>query len=156
MIELDVKIGTGDLYDYTLRHACFSGSGLLGIGLGILLVVWGCMEQRWVLVLLGAFYLLYMPIMLFLKSRQQARGEMFSKPLHYVLDEQGLTISQGEASANQSWGDMVKAISTRRSIIIYTSKMNATILPKKQLGASYEAVVNIIKTNMPANKVKIK
>ena len=80
----------------------------------------------------------------------------FSKPLHYVLDDTGITVSQDGASEHQDWNQMVKAVSTGRSIIVYTSRMNATILPKKQMGDSKEAVIAMISTHMPPNKVKIR
>jgi hypothetical protein len=157
MVELDIKIEAGDLYDYTLRHAYNSPSGLMGSILGAVMIIVGVMQQAWIFVIGGAVLLLYLPWTLFIKSRQQAMSNpVFKEPLHYVLDENGITISQGEVSTTQSWADMVKAVSTSRSIIVYTSKVNATIFPKSQLGDMKDAVIEIISTHMPPNKVKIR
>lgn len=41
MVELDVKITSGDLYDFLLRHSYNSVSGLLGAVIGALGVVVG-------------------------------------------------------------------------------------------------------------------
>ena len=51
---------------------------------------------------------------------------------------------------------MHKAVSTGRSIILYTSRVNATIFPKRQLGDQKMAVVEMISTHMPPAKVKIR
>ena len=39
MVELDVKITSGDLYDFLLRHSYNSVSGLLGAVIGALGVI---------------------------------------------------------------------------------------------------------------------
>ena len=41
MVELDVKITSGDLYDFLLRHSYNSVSGLLGAVIGALGVIVG-------------------------------------------------------------------------------------------------------------------
>ena len=55
-----------------------------------------------------------------------------------------------------AWEDMHKAVSTSRSIILYTSRVNATLFPRRQLGDQKEALVEMISTHMPPGKVKIK
>lgn len=157
MVELDIKIDAGDLYDYNLRHAYNSASGLMGSVLGAVMVVVAFSTKQWIFLIGGLALLLYLPWTLFIKSRQQAlNNPVFKENLHYVLDEQGITISQGEVSTTQSWNDMVKAVSTGRSIIVYTSKVNATIFPKRQLGDKTASVIECISTHMPPAKVKIK
>ena len=157
MIEFDVKIEAGDLYDYLMAHTYSGPSGILGSTFGALLIVFAVMEGKWIFLVLGAVLLLYLPWTLFLKSRQQVlNNPAFKKPLHYVLDEEGITVSQDGVTQKQAWEDMRKAISTGRSIIVYTSKVNATIFPKRSLGDDRVAVTEIISTHMPPDKVKIR
>ena len=114
-------------------------------------------QKYWLLLIGGIVLLLYLPWTLFIRSRQQAlNNPAFKQTLHYILDENGLTVSQGEESGTVAWEDMVKAVSTSKSIILYTSKVNATIFPKKQMGDKKAAVIEVISTHMPPNKVKIK
>lgn len=157
MVELDVKIGAGDLYDYMLMHTYSSFSGLFGSLVGALLVVLAAYTGQWIFVIAGAVLLFYLPWTLFIKSRQQVlTNPVFKQPLHYMLDEQGLHISQGEVSSAIGWEDMVKAVSTGRSIILYTSRVNATIFPRKQMGDQTAAVIEMISIHMPPKKVKIR
>lgn len=157
MVELDVKIEAGDLYDYMLCHAYSSASGVLGSAVGAVMVISALSTKQWIFLIFGIVLLLYLPWTYFIKSRQQALSNpAFKQPLHYVLDEDGLTVSQGEESGTVAWEDMVKAVSTGKSIILYTSRVNATIFPKRQMGDKKAAVIELISTHMPPKKVKIR
>ena len=157
MLDLTVKIEAGDLYDYMLRHSFNSPAGILGSAFGAALILFAFATKQWIFVLLGLVMLLYLPWTLFLKSRSQILGNpAFQEPLQYLLDQEGLTITQGEQQEKMAWEDMYKAVSTARSIILYTSRVNATIFPKRQLGDSRTAVIEMISTHMPPAKVKIR
>ncbi len=156
MVEVDVRIKAGDLYDYLLMHTYNSPSGMIGSCFGALLVVIAFLQSRWMLLVAGAVLLLYLPWTLFIRSRKQALNPVFQKPLHYKLDDEGMSVSQDDVEQKQAWEDMVKAVSTTKSIIIYTSKINATILPKRELGDQKAAVIEMISTHMPPSKVRIK
>ncbi len=157
MVELDVKITSGDLYDFLLRHSYNSVSGLLGAVIGALGVIVGISRQYWIYLIFGVVILLYLPWTLFIKSKQQvANSPVFKEPLHYVLDENGITISQGDSSTCQAWENCLKAVSTGRSIIVYTAKNNATIFPKSQMQDKTTDVIEMISTHMPPAKVKIR
>ncbi len=157
MIELDVKISDKDLYDYMMAHSYNSASGILGSCVGGLMVVVAFLNGHWIFLICGMVLLLYLPLHLKIKSKQQViNNPAFQKPLHYTLNEEGITISQGEEKQSQKWADMYKAISTGRSIIVYTSRVSATILPRKQLGDDMVQVLEMICTHMPPKKVKIR
>lgn len=157
MVELDIKIGASDLYDYLLMHHYNSPAGILGSALGAVMIVSAFLTGQWIFLVGGLALLLYLPWTLFIKSRQQAlNNPVFKEPLHYKMDEEGICISQGEQTAKQSWENLVKAVSTSRSIILYTSRINATIFPKAQMGDKKTAVIEMISTHMPPNRVKIR
>ena len=157
MVELTVKINAGDLYDYMLMHTYNSAAGLLGSAVGAFLVVFALVQQQWLYLVLGLIMLFYLPWTLFIKSRRQIlNNPTFQEPLQYILDEEGLTVTQGELQEKMAWGDMHKAASSNRSIILYTSPVNATIFPKRDLGDKRFAVIEMISTHMDPKKVKIR
>lgn len=156
-MEFDVKITPVVLYDYLLYHTYSSAAGLLGSGVGALLVVAFFMGAGWICLLAGIVILVYLPWTLFIKSRQQyLANPSFKEPLHYRMTEEGIEVSQGEQTESQKWEDMVKAASTARSLILYTTKVNASIFPRKDLGEQGQAVIQMIATHMPPRKVKIR
>lgn len=157
MLEFDVKITDKDLYDYMTAHSYNSAPGILGSCVGGLMVVVALLNGHWFYLICGIILLLYLPLSLRIKSKQQIiKNAAFQKPLHYTLDDEGITISQGEESQSQKWEDMYKAISTSRSIIVYTSKVSATIFPRTQMGEDTVKVIEMISTHMPPKKVKIR
>lgn len=157
MIEFDVQIKPGDLYDYMLRHTYNSFSGIFGSLVGALMVVGGVMMNNVLMIIAGVILLCYLPWTLFLKSRQQVLANpAFKKPLHYVLDDEGIHVSQGEEVQMQKWEDIVKAVSTGKSLIVYTSRVNACIFPKRDLKDLTPLVIKVLSTHLPAAKVKIK
>lgn len=157
MLELTIKIEAGDLYDYMLRHSYNSPAGILGSTFGAVLILFALATEQWIFIVLGLVMLLYLPWTLFLKSRTQSlTNPAFQEPLLYTLDEEGLAVSQGEAQERMAWADLHKAVSTGRSIILYTSPVNATIFPRRQLGDRQAALIGMISTHMPPARVRIR
>ena len=156
-LEFDVKVTPGVLYDYMLFHTYTSASGLIGSAVGALMVVTFFMGYGVLFLIGGAVILAYLPWTLFIKSRQQyLSNPAFKNPLHYQMDEKGVTVAQNGERQSQSWANMYKAVSTPRSLILYTSPVNASIFPKKDLGEKALSVTQMISTHMPPKKVKIR
>lgn len=156
-LEIDVKVTSSDLYDYLLYHTYTGFSGMLGTLVGIFLIMAFISTQYFIYLIAGVVLIAYMPCSLFLKAKQQAvNNPVFKEPLHYKMTEEGISVSQGEDEEMQSWESCVKAISTGRSIILYTSRTTASIFPKRDLGEKKETLIQMISTHMPPKKVKIR
>ena len=155
-LEFDVKIDSAALYDYMLRHTYNSAAGLLGSVVGAMGIVAFFMNGYPIYLLLGVVLLGYLPVTLYTRAKRQALNPVFKEPLHYKMTEEGGTVSQGETEQFQKWEDMYKAVSTNRSFILYTSKVNASVFPRKDLGELQADVLGMISTHMPHSKVQIK
>lgn len=156
-IEFDVKITPNALYDYMMYHIYNSMQGIIGTLAGAFLIfVYIMGYQIWYLIG-GIVLIAYLPWTLFLRSRKQyLSNPAFKEPLHYIMNDEGVTISQGETKESQKWEDMYKAVSTMGSIVLYTSKVNAAIFPKKDLEDKKALVIQMISTHMKPDKVKIR
>ncbi len=156
-VEFDVKITAADLYDYMLSHTYSGFSGLFGSVVGALFIVMYFSMGYFLYLIAGVVILLYIPCSLFLRAHKQvAMNEAFKKPLHYTLTDEGVTVSQGESEMFQEWSVVYRAKSTNRSLLLYTSKVNAWIFPKRDLGKDKEAVIQLISLHVSPDKVKIK
>lgn len=156
-IEFDVKMTPGALYDYMLFHTYTSPAGLIGAVAGALLVTAFFMGAGVLCLIAGIIILVYLPWTLFLKSRQQfLANPAFKIPLHYKMTDEGIEVSQNGEVQSQKWEDMFKAVSTPKSLIVYTSRINASIFPKKDLQENTTAVIKMISTHMPPKKVRIR
>ncbi len=157
LYEVDVHMDTSVLYDYMLRHTYSSPFGLVATILGIMSIIFFAGGGGVLYLIMGIVIIAYLPWNLFLSARRQAlTNEAFKKPLHYAFTDDGVYISQGETLQMQAWKDMVKAVSTSKSIVIYTSKVNASVFPRKDLGDNVSTVIEIISTHMPPKKVHIR
>lgn len=156
-IEFDVNMTVGKMYDYMLRHVMTSFQGILGEAVGILLMVGFFLTYKWVYLVAGIVIVLYLPVTLYLKSRHQVmNNEVFKQPLHYVMDDEGITVSVDGNSDSQKWKDMYRAVSTTRSVILYTNHVNACIFPKDDLGSKKDDVIEMISTHMEPKRVNIR
>ncbi|MDE6915920.1 MAG: YcxB family protein [Lachnospiraceae bacterium] len=156
-LEFDVKVTAGALYDYLLLHTYTSFSGMLGTLVGVFLIM-AFVSTRYIIYLIaGIAIIAYLPGALFLRAMQQAQNTpAFRRPLHYRMTDEGIFVSQGDSKEQQSWDSCVKAVSTARSIILYTSRTTASIFPKRDLGDKKEALIQMISTHMPPKKVRIR
>ncbi len=156
-LKIEVKITPNVLFDYMMHHTYTSFSGILGTVAGLFLIICFAKGFGFLYLIFGVVVLCYLPVTLFLRSRSQyLNTPAFKEPLLYTFNDEGVTISQGEVSESQKWEDMVKAISTFSSIVIYTSKVNASIFPKKDLEDKRALLIEAISTHMAPSKVKIR
>ncbi len=156
-IQFDVKMTTGKMYDYMLHHTFTSFQGILGEAVGVLLIAAFVASGKWLYLIAGVTVVLYLPVALYMNAKKQILlSPVFKEVLHYTLTEEGITIRVGDEEDSQEWKDMCKAISTGKSIIVYTSKRNASIFPKSDLGDQKMAVIEMISRHMDPKKVNIR
>lgn len=156
-LEFDVKMTPIAMYDYLLRHTYSTFSGMLGTIVGVIFLMVFFHTEYVIYLIAGVVLILYIPVTLFLRANQQVQNTpAFKKPLHYVCNDEGVSVSQDGTVEMLPWDACVKAVSTSRSIILYTSKTTASIFPKKDLGEKQTALIAMISTHMEPKKVKIR
>lgn len=163
-IKFEVKMTEEYMHDFLLYHTYthMSGiveiiAGILGLVTGIKYLLSGNSQAGMIGLLIAAMFLIINPMSMKSKARNQVKQtEMFQKPLEYELDETGITVRQGELATTNKWEDFTKAISTKKSVIVYVTKVRAIILPKEYMEEQYDEVLEMIRAHMPASKVKIK
>ena len=156
-LEFDVKMTPAAMYDYLMHHTYSGMSGIIGAIAGAFCIMIFLANKYVIYLIAGVVILAYLPLTLLLKANQQVQGTpAFKKPLHYKLTDEGICVSQDDMEEMQTWEACYKAVSTRSSIILYTSKTTASIFPKKDLAEKTEALVQMISTHMSPSKVKIR
>lgn len=156
-MEFDVKMTTGILYDFLMYHNYSKISDLLVNVVAALMLIGGIVNGYVPFIVCGAILLAFMPIVLLWKAKKQLlTTPAFKKPLHYKLSEEGICVSQEGQEEMQKWETMYKAVSTQKSIVVYTTRLNACIFPRKDLGVDVPKLMEIISVNMEPKKVKIR
>lgn len=157
LYEVDVHMNVSVLYDYMLRHTYTGMQGLVATILGVMCILFFAKGAGVIYLMAGIIIIAYLPWNLFLSAKRQAlQNEAFRKPLHYTFTEDGIYVAQGEAMEMQKWSIMYQAVATAKSIIVYTSKVNACVFPRTDLGNDATILIEIICRHMDPKKVKIK
>lgn len=163
-IEFDIQLKTIDMYRYNLYHAYTSLNGYLAILMAAVafagaVKTWGevSLSYTFLYTALGIILLVYTPVALYLRSRQQVMGSPVLKhTLHYVIDDTGVTTSQGEASSTLEWGQVYRVVSTKHNILICINPSNAFIVPVEQVTQEYAAIRQIAQTHLEKYRFKMK
>lgn len=163
-VKFEVKMTTKAMFDFSLYTTYTSFNGIAGIVLGgaglfrtIQYMTAGNISGATPYLLIAIFFLVGSPVAMWMRSAEQVlKTPMFQKPISYEFGEEGVSVSQGEESVLNEWGNFQKAVSTNKSIILYVTKVRAIILPKKDMGDKYQAILQMIFTHMDPKRVKIK
>ncbi|WP_310601971.1 YcxB family protein [Anaerosporobacter sp.] len=163
-VNLKIELKVSDMYEFLLRHAYTSISGLIGVGISLVALVFffiGLKDsdayQSVLLLLIASLFTIINPIQLRLKAKQQVcLNPMFKIPLEYEFSETGIVVKQNEEQAELVWADTFKVVETKSLIIIYFSKVTGYILPKSQMGEQKETLMELIKGNVDAKYCKFR
>ena len=163
-IEFDIKITDKDMYRFNMHHAYTGFQGIFATVIGISVFVvailtMGKVDVTYTLLyfLFGIIFLIYMPVSLRMRSKRQILASpVLAESLHYKVDEEGVHVSVGEQNADLAWSMVYKMISTRSNLLIYSSRVNAYVIPLTQLGDRYEAVKALAETKLEPYRRKLK
>lgn len=163
MVTFETQITGKDMYDYNFYHNYRHFQGIISLLLGIVMLVVCGLSIRsqanisYILItgFLGLFFTVITPFRILLKSYQQVMlTPGFKKPFRYTLTEKMLTIEQEEAKAEIPMSDIMKAVDTGKSILLYVNSVRAYIFPKRDLGEQLPQVIELIRKS-EIRKVKL-
>lgn len=164
-ISFSVTMTVKELYRFIIYHAYHKVSGIMGLVMSVvaffLLLFNGnsfSEQTRAVLVLIAIWFVVLDPIILYGRARGQVRrNRAYKKPLNYVVDEKGVTISQDEQSQTVLWEQLYKIVETKKQFLFYSTPMYAFIFPKAELAEEEkECFLEIINTYTKDTRVEVK
>ena len=160
-LEFDVKVTEKDLYSFNIEQAYKGSQGVISLLFAVLLAAAavlsaqkGNTEYVVLYIIVGILVLLYVPFSL--KGRVKMimkTNEVFSKPLHFAVDEKNIKVSQG---AQLPWEQVYRFVANDKRILIFSNRKNAYILSKEQLGDSYEPLKELAGSTLEKYRLKIK
>lgn len=162
--EFDVTITWKDMYRFNLYHAYHGFQGIFATVIGILVLVVagltaGKVDTMYTVLyaVFGVVFLVYVPGSLYIRSKQQILlSDVLKQALHYKVDEEGIHVSQNDQTADLLWNQIYKIVSTKSNLLIYSSRVNAYVIPRDVIGAEYETVVSLAKDHLEKYRLKLK
>ena len=160
--KFNVKMTEKYMHDFMVYHNYTHFSGIMGVVVGIISAgltisnfISGDTQTAGITMIVALLFLVVTPSTTKKRAQMQVKNSpMFKEALEYEFDEEGIVIRQGEAEAKTHWEECVKVVSTKKSVIIYITTVRALILPKECMGDCYEEAVKMIRTHIPAKRIK--
>lgn len=163
-LKFDITLTAEDMYRFNMYQTYSGFHGWFSIAFSILIfvvagVTRGGIEAAYtaLYIVFGIVFLVYPPVSLYLRSKRTlAMSEVLRGTLHYEVDEEGLHVSQKEESALLPWEQIYKMVATKHNVLVYSSRINAYVIPRAQLGESYTALQTQAAAHLPAYRLKMK
>lgn len=154
--EFDFQMDEKTLSDFYMSYNMSGISGFIWPILGALAIVIAILSgettpttYRLLYVVFGLIFIFYIPWDLKRKAKKQiAKNPAYAKPIHYVLDEEGITTVQEENSATLEWKHFSKIKRTKRSMILYMRNRNACVVPLEVFGDDLDEACSWLKTKV--------
>lgn len=165
-LEFNAKITAKDLYKYNMRNAYTSMQGILSIicaALVVFVFIWKfdslTLVYKILFIVLAVAFLVYIPIALYLKSKQIiAKSDVFKEPLTYVMTEDGIEIKSPVATDEDEvilpWADIFKVSRTKTQLLIYTNRVSAYIIPRDQITDIEPEIIEALKDKVDSFKMR--
>ncbi|MCI8670359.1 MAG: YcxB family protein [Lachnospiraceae bacterium] len=160
-IEIKTEIGVSEMFEFTMNNNYKTIRGTVAVLFSLasaagLVVYWNQFSgwQKALLLFFALMFTIIEPIEYYLRSKRQVKKN-FTVPLNYIFDNNGIEIHRNEETAHNDWQEVMKVITTKKSVIIYLSPVRAFILPKKDIGDQYQSLKNLMEDNTSCYKFKM-
>ena len=161
--EFDVTITDKDMFRFNLYHAYHGFQGIIATLVGVWVLIMAAVTfgkvgvQYTVLyIVFGIVFLVYVPGSLYMRSKHQvASSEVLKQSLHYKVDDGGVHVSQGEQTADLEWKQIYKMVSTKSNLLIYSSRVNAYVIPREAIKGQYKDIVSLAINHLESYRLKM-
>lgn len=161
-LVIDTKIEVKELYEFTLNHNYKSLHGIISLLFSLAsavgaVVYWDRFNtmNKVLIILFALMFTVFEPIGCYIKVRKQIK-KSFTEPIKYAFSSKGITISQGNNKAVCEWYEIMKVVSTKNLINVYTSPVRAFIIPKKDIKEKLGELETIIRENAQCIKISVR
>lgn len=163
-VEFDVKLQPADLFRFNIYQTYTGIHGILSILIAVIIFViagitgsQGEYAYLFLYLLIGLLVLFYIPVTLWTRAKHTIKtNEVLSNTLHFVLTEQAVCVTQGEESGELPWNQVYKMIATKNQILVYSTRVNAYIIPREQVQSCYTRIRELAEKQLPKYRVKMK
>lgn len=163
-IKMGIQLTEEYMYDFMKYHNDHRASGIVGKVIGYLSIVFTIIDLlvlqisdavMWLM--FAIIFLVYMPWMIRKKAKAQIKNSpMFNKLLEIEFTEEGVVVRQDGQEATNPWDSFVKVVQTKKSVIMYMSRVRAFVFPIEYMGENYDAILEVIRSKVSEKAMKIR
>ena len=102
---------------------------------------------------IACFLIIYYPLIIIFRTRTLMKtSKVFQQTFHYLLDEEGLHLKLEKEAVDVEWKYIRKLMILKSSVVVYTGKHNAWIIPTKDMGDQKEEIIAFLKEKTQTGK----
>lgn len=158
--EFDFQMDEKTLGDFYKSHNMGGISGFMWPLLGAFALILAVVSPettptsyRIIYVVFGLMFIFYIPWDLKRKAKRQVKkNPYYAQPIHYILDEEGITSIQGDSEASVPWEKFTKVKLTKHSMFIYMRNKSACVLSHDVFGKDLDKAYDWIKSKVGQKK----
>ena len=136
-ISFSVQMTWKEIYKFTMYHTYHSFAGILGVILSVmalmnLIISFDKLsdQSKTIMTIVAAWFLIFEPLRMLVRSKSQMKlSKAYKKPLNYIVNEDGITVSQDEESQTIEWKQLFKVVETNSQFLVYSNRINSFIFP---------------------------
>jgi hypothetical protein len=170
-ILVDTKLNAEYIYDFTLHQTYSKLSGFLVnlSGLSVFIIAGihlrngnFSLKTSLLLVAVGICILAYTPIHLFISAKKYEKYNKYNLNIRYSFDRNGITKEYSKspnttvACSTYLWKDLLKVVSTPKTIAYFINDNNAYVIPKQDFRNNFLKVMKLTFDNMSHEKIYIR
>lgn len=163
-VNFDIKLNWKDLFRFNLYQSYVGFQGVVAILMPVIIFViagitlsQGVYGYGLLYILGGIVVLLYLPFTLYARAKNtMKKNAVLANTLHYKVDEHSIGVEQGGETGELPWEHVYKMVSTKHLIMVYSSRVNAYLIPVEQLGEKYSALKKIAEKQLPKYRVRLR
>lgn len=162
-VKVEIRMNAELMADFMVYHIFTSAVGMmaivlaaLNVGFSVALVIKSKYAYAMLFFFVAVIIVAGFPKLIRTKvMKRMQNSKKLTEPVIYEFDEYGIETTIQDDHGKASWGKFKRALLHKNLIILYDPEKQAIILPIEQLGEQYDAVVEMIRTHMPAQAVRI-
>lgn len=163
-VKAKVQLTTNELFGFLINHTYSTMTAFIGIILSIggfvgFFYMLGMPDANpfylGALFGTGLLFTVIQPLMIYFKAKKQVKkNNSVNAPLDYTINKTGINVVQGERTGFSEWDEIVKVVSTKTLVMLYTSKVHAYVIPKDDVD-DLDVFKRIIQDNCMAGYIKL-
>lgn len=157
-IKITTKITRSELYEFIMISNYRSLRGVFSVLFSLVALAgtiyfWSDFNiwYRLIMIFLAMMFTVITPIEYYFRAGKQVKKN-FKDEMTYSFDESGMTISINEQSSKLEWIEVMKVVSSKNLVMIYSSPVRAFLIPKKDIGKDFEKLRQLMENNTDCYK----
>ena len=164
-MKFTTNIKTNELFQFLLRHSYAGISGKVGFVISLAAAVMflrgipdfaGNETKMIVLGFLALLFTVVNPVMLYTRAKKQKlMNPAYKNAMEYELDEEGIKLYAGGQEGGIPWNRIIKIKESGSLYMLYTTRINAFLWPKKDMGAREKEIMDYVLEHIDSKEVQL-